>query len=95
MVSLALQEAYMQDPLITIRVVIFASWWKKNVPVRSLLLWSHTLAPSLQPIEIVALIQELQILLWKGAVETASQSPGFYNSLFLIQKVSGVVAPHH
>ena len=47
MVSLALQEAYMQDPLITIRVVIFASWWKKNVPVRSLLLRSHTLAPSL------------------------------------------------
>ena len=47
MVSLALQEAYMQDPLITIRVVIFASWWKKNVPVRSLLLRSDTLAPSL------------------------------------------------
>ena len=47
MVSLALQEAYMQDPLITIRVVIFASWWKKNVPVWSLLLRSHALAPSL------------------------------------------------
>ena len=30
--------------------------------------------------------QELQILLRKGAVEPASQSPGFYNSLFLIQK---------
>ena len=30
MVSLALQEAYMQDPLITIRVVIFASWWKRT-----------------------------------------------------------------
>ena len=47
------------------------------------------LAYSRQPIEIVALIQELQILLRKGAVETASQSPGFYDSLFLIQKVSG------
>ena len=47
------------------------------------------LAYSHQPIEIVALIQELQILLRKGAVETASQSPGFYDSLFLIQKVSG------
>ena len=47
------------------------------------------LAYSRQPIEIVALIQELQILLREGAVETASQSPGFYNSLFLIQKVSG------
>ena len=46
-------------------------------------------AYSRQPIEIVALIQELQILLRKGAVETASRSPGFYNSLFLIQKVSG------
>ena len=30
MVSLALQEAFMQDPLITIRVVIFASWWKRT-----------------------------------------------------------------
>ena len=30
MVYLALQEAYMQDPLITIRVVIFASWWKRT-----------------------------------------------------------------
>ena len=30
MVCLALQEAYMQDPLITIRVVIFASWWKRT-----------------------------------------------------------------
>ena len=42
MVSLALQEAYMQDPLITIRFVV-----EKNIPVRSLLLRSHTLAPSL------------------------------------------------
>ena len=46
------------------------------------------LAYSHQPIEIVALIQELQILR-KRAVETASQSPGFYDSLFLIRKVSG------
>ena len=47
MVSLALQDAYLQVPLITIRVVIFASWWKKDVPVRGLVLRSHTLAPSL------------------------------------------------
>ena len=47
------------------------------------------LAYSRQPIKVVALIQELQILLRKGAVEPASQSPGFYNSLFLIQKASG------
>ena len=47
------------------------------------------LAYSRQPIEVVALIQELRILLRKGAVETASQSPGFYDSIFLIQKVSG------
>ena len=44
---------------------------------------------SLQPIDIVALIEELQVLLQKEAVATASQSPGFYNSFFLIQKVSG------
>ena len=36
-------EAYMQDPLITIRVVIFASW-RKNVLVQSLLLRANTLA---------------------------------------------------
>ena len=30
MVSLALQDAYLQVPLITIRVVIFASWWEKG-----------------------------------------------------------------
>ena len=47
------------------------------------------LAYSRQPIKVVAFIQELQILLRKGAVESASQSPGFYNSLFLIQKASG------
>ena len=52
------------------------------------------LAYSRQPIEIVALIQELQILLRKGAVETASQSPGFYESLPHPEGF-GVVAPHH
>ena len=36
-------EAYLQDPLITIRVVIFASW-RKNLLVQSLLLWANTLA---------------------------------------------------
>ena len=36
-------EAYIQDPLITIRVVIFASW-RKNVLVQSLLLRANTLA---------------------------------------------------
>ena len=36
-------EAYMQGPLITIRVVIFASW-RKNVLVQSLLLRANTLA---------------------------------------------------
>ena len=49
----------------------------------------YLLTYSRQPIKVVALIQELQILLRKGAVEPASQSPGFYNSLFLIQKASG------
>ena len=36
-------EAYMEDPLITIRVVIFASW-RKNLLVQSLLLRANTLA---------------------------------------------------
>ena len=36
-------EAYLQDPLITIRVVIFASW-RKNFLVQSLLLRANTLA---------------------------------------------------
>ena len=58
-----------------------------DLPIRATSLC--LLAQSRQPIEIVALIQELQILLRKEAVETASQSPGFYNSFFLIQKVSG------
>ena len=42
-----------------------------------------------QPIKVVALTQELQTLLGKGAVEPAPQSSGFYNSLFLVQKASG------
>ena len=36
-------EAYLQDPLITIRVVIFASW-RKNLLVQNLMLWANTLA---------------------------------------------------
>ena len=36
-------EAYLQDPLITIRVVIFASW-RKSLLVQSLLLRANTLA---------------------------------------------------
>ena len=41
MVSLALQEAYMQDPLITIRVVIFASWFKERTSSESSASVSH------------------------------------------------------
>ena len=41
MVSLALQEAYMQDPHITIRVVIFASWWKERTSSESTASVSH------------------------------------------------------
>ena len=36
-------EVYLQDPLITIRVVIFASW-RRNLLVQSLLLRANTLA---------------------------------------------------
>ena len=36
-------EAYLQDPLITIRVIIFASW-RRNLLVQSLLLRANTLA---------------------------------------------------
>ena len=36
-------EAYLQDPLITIRVVIFASW-RKNLLVQNLMLRANTLA---------------------------------------------------
>ena len=46
-------------------------------------------AYSPQSIRGVALTQELQNLLWKGAVEPAPQSPGFYSHLFLVQKASG------
>ena len=41
----------------------------------------------------VALNQELQNLLWKGAVEPAPQSPGFYSRLFLVKKASGSWRP--
>ena len=41
----------------------------------------------------VALTQELQNLLRKGAVEPAPQSPGFYSRLFLVQKASGSWRP--
>ena len=41
----------------------------------------------------VALNQELQNLLRKGAVEPAPQSPGFYSRLFLVKKTSGSWCP--
>ena len=50
-------------------------------------------AYSPQSIKGVALTQELQTLLRKGAVEPAPQSPGFYSCLFLVQKVSGSWRP--
>ena len=50
-------------------------------------------AYSPQSIRGVALTQELQDLLRKGAVEPAPQSPGFYSRLFLIQKASGSWRP--
>ena len=50
-------------------------------------------AYSPQSIKGVALTQELQNLLRKGAVEPAPQSPGFYSRLFLVQKASGSWCP--
>ena len=50
-------------------------------------------AYSPQFIKGVALTQELQNLLRKGAVEPAPQSPGFYSRLFLVQKASGSWRP--
>ena len=50
-------------------------------------------AYSPQSIKVVALTQELQHLLQKGAVEPALQSPGFYSHLFLVQKASGSWRP--
>ena len=41
----------------------------------------------------VALNQELQNLLRKGAVEPVPQSPGFYSRLFLVKKASGSWRP--
>ena len=41
----------------------------------------------------VALNQELQNLLRKGAIEPAPQSPGFYSRLFLVKKASGSWRP--
>ena len=41
----------------------------------------------------VALNQELQDLLRKGAVEPAPQSPGFYSRLFLVKRASGSWRP--
>ena len=46
-------------------------------------------AYSPQSIKGIALTQELQNLLQKGAVEPAPQCPGFYSRLFLVQKASG------
>ena len=51
------------------------------------------LAYSPQSIKGVALTQELQTLLRKGAVEPAPQFPGFYSRLFLVQKASGSWRP--
>ena len=50
-------------------------------------------AYSPRSIKGVALTQELQNLLRKGAVEPAPQSPGFYSRLFLVQKASGSWRP--
>ena len=50
-------------------------------------------AYSPQSIKGVALTQELQNLLRKGAVEPAPQSPGFYSRLLLVQKASGSWRP--
>ena len=50
-------------------------------------------AYSPQSIKGVALTQELQNFLRKGAVEPAPQSPGFYSRLFLVQKASGSWRP--
>ena len=50
-------------------------------------------AYSPQSIRGVALTQELQDLLRKGAVEPAPESPGFYSRLFLVQKASGSWRP--
>ena len=50
-------------------------------------------AYSPQSIKGVALTQELQNLLRKGAVEPAPQSPGFYSRLFLVQKALGSWRP--
>ena len=50
-------------------------------------------AYSPQSIRGVALTQELQNLLRKGAVEPAPQSLGFYSRLFLVQKASGLWRP--
>ena len=50
-------------------------------------------AYSPQSIKGVALTQELQNFLRKGAVEPAPQSPGFYSHLFLVQKASGSWRP--
>ena len=51
--------------------------------------------PAFSPQSIggVALTQELQNLLWKGAVNPALQYPGFYSRLFLVQKASGCWIP--
>ena len=53
------------------------------------------LLPAYSPhfIRGVALNQELQNLLRKGAVEPAPQSPGFYSRLFLVKKASGSWRP--
>ena len=51
------------------------------------------LAYSPHSIRGVALNQELQDLLRKGAVEPAPQSPGFYSRLFSSRRLRGLGAP--
>ena len=57
-------EAFLQDPLITIRVIIFASW-RKNLLVQRLLLRSNTLALAFMWImaPISAILQGLDVWL--------------------------------
>ena len=63
----------------------------RRPPLSELPLSLPTYSP--QSIKGVALNQELQNLLRKGAVEPAPQSLGFYSRLFLVQKASGSWRP--
>ena len=72
-----------------------AGWLSDSLRPSASSIRTSSLPYSPQSIKGVALTQELQTLLRKGAVQPAPQSPGFYSRLFLVQKASGVVAPHH